>query len=106
MMDNRPNNPARPVPSALVNDLMDDWREHGREAINRVRTWTPQRYIHLVAALAPPGTSEQNRMSAMSDEELRAAFVTSVRKSHAAGLLPGWTPPADEADPCVRTDDV
>ena len=82
------NSHLRPVPSALVDDLVADWRQHGREAIRRVRQWAPQRYIQLVAALAPPGMSDADKLNALSDAELMKEYHDAVAREHAAGTLP------------------
>lgn len=99
MRRHRVTGPMRPVPSAFVDELLDHWREHGRETLDRVRAWAPRHYLQLVAALAPAGMSERDALAAMSAKELEERFARSIEDSYAAGLMPGWTPPVGVAGP-------
>ena len=96
--------PARPsaaIPPAFVDDLIADWREHGREAIQRMRKWAPQRYVQLVAALAPAAASGQDQVDAMSDAEVEQELRKVLTSLDRDGALPAWlrlVPPAHPAD--------
>ena len=81
---------SRPVPSAFARDLMEDWREHGREAIRRARTWTPQRYLQLVAALSLAGIPDEEDISMISTEELGQRLERAMAALHAEGGLTNW----------------
>ena len=82
--------PPAPIPPAFVDDLITDWREHGREAIQRVRKWAPQRYLHLAAALAPAATSGQEQVAAMSDAEVEQELRQILTLLDRDGALPAW----------------
>lgn len=90
--------PPAAIPPAFVDELIADWREHGREAIRRVRTWAPQRYVHLAAALAPAAPSGEEQVAAMSDAEVEQQLRRIMTSLDRAGALPAWlrlTHPAD-----------
>lgn len=92
--------PARPsasIPPALVDDLIADWREHGREAIQRMRKWAPQRYVQLVAALAPAAASGQELIAAMSDAEIEQELRRILTLLDLNGASPPWLRPAHTA---------
>ena len=93
--------PAAAIPPAFVDDLIADWREHGREAIQRMRKWAPQRYVQLVAALAPAAASGQELIAAMSDAEIEQELRKTLTSLDRDGGLPAWlrlVPLADPAD--------
>ena len=96
-----PARPSAPIPPAFVDDLIADWREHGPEAIQRMRKWTPQRYVQLVAALAPPAASGQDQIDAMSDAEVEQQLRKVLTLLDRDGVLTAWlrlVPPAHPAD--------
>lgn len=78
------------IPPAFVDELIADWREHGREAIRRVRKWAPQRYVHLAAALAPAAPSGEEQIAAMSDAEVEQELRRIITSLDRAGALPAW----------------
>ncbi|KRB85950.1 hypothetical protein ASE00_04150 [Sphingomonas sp. Root710] len=82
--------PPATIPPAFVDELIADWREHGREAIRRVRTWAPQRYVHLAAALAPAAPSGEDQIAAMSDAEVEQQLRHIITLLDRAGALPAW----------------
>lgn len=87
-----------PIPPAFVDDLIADWREHGREAIQRVRKWAPQRYVHLAAALAPATPSGQEQIATMSDAEVEQDLRRVLTLLDRNGALPAWLRLAHPAD--------
>lgn len=98
MSRNRSAGAARPIPPAFVDDLIADWHEHGREAIQRVRKWAPQRYVHLVAALAPPAASGHEQLDAMTDAEVEQDLRRILTLIDRQGALPAWLRLIDPAD--------
>ena len=89
MRRHRANRPARPVPGAFVDALVEDFTAHGAAAIERLRTWSPERYVQLVAALAPTGPlSGADEAAAMSDEELFRELDDIMGRLDADGALP------------------
>lgn len=49
----RPKGSRNRIAEAFLSDLLEDWREHGPEAIRRVRTDDPSTYVKVVAATLP-----------------------------------------------------
>ena len=92
-MTKRASNPMHPEfgANAFVADLLADWTEHGRAAIDHVRKWKPERYVLLVAAFAarqPAAAADDEDLSHMSDEEITAKLVEIMTELEAAGALP------------------
>jgi len=95
---------AAAIPPAFVDDLIADWREHGREAIQRMRKWAPQRYVHLVAALAPAAASGQELVAAMSDAEVEQELRRLLTLLDRDGASPAWLRPAHPVHPAQPAD--
>jgi hypothetical protein len=49
----RPKGSRNKLGEEFVNALYDDWRQHGAEALARVREQRPDAYVRIVAALLP-----------------------------------------------------
>ena len=71
--DNRGGRPAgvrNKLSSAFLEDLLAEWREHGRGAIKIMRTEEPGAFVRVVASTLPKEFTFENVMSDISDEQL------------------------------------
>jgi hypothetical protein len=58
-------------------DLAEDWQQHGREVLKRVRRESPASYLKVCAMLVPKEVKFEHSTSAikaMTDEEIEAAI--------------------------------
>jgi hypothetical protein len=84
----RAGGPVRALPPGLVDALVEDWEEHGPAAIERLRAWSPERYVGLFAALVAAGSSSADEVAPMTDEQLRTELARTLIELDAAGALP------------------
>lgn len=69
----RPRGPQDSLAETLLPLLLDDFAEHGAEAIERVRQANPIAYLRIVAAVIPKHlTIDDDETKHMTDEELEA----------------------------------
>jgi hypothetical protein len=74
-----PGGPGRPrgvknkLVSEFINALVEDFQQHGRDAIRIARIEDPVRYVAILAGLMPKNLEiEHTRLGELSDEELDA----------------------------------
>jgi hypothetical protein len=71
----------------FLTDLAQDWQQHGREVLERVRRESPASYLKVCAMLVPKGmrVEHSQNLKNMSDEELDAAIgaVRAMIVAHA-----------------------
>ncbi len=60
--------------AAFLTALADDFEEHGKETVVRVRQEDPSAYLRIFATLAPKELEISNPLHGMSDGELAAAI--------------------------------
>ena len=53
----RPKGSRDAITKAFIDDLSEDWREHGLETIQRAREERPAEYVRMVASLIPKENS-------------------------------------------------
>src|SRR5215475_10901518 len=77
-------------------DLAEDWQQHGREVLKRVRRESPGAYLKVCAMLVPKEMKleHQGGIKAMSDEQLDEALAAlcdllAQRASEAANVIEG-----------------
>ena len=89
----------RPVPQAVVDALVEDWAGQGREAVAQLRRWAPRHYAQLVASLTPLAQSTDEKLAALSDEELMKQLHEELIWQEKAGILPPFVRlvPVDDA---------
>lgn len=59
------------IGTAFIGDLLADWEQNGKMAIERVRKERPETYLRIVAAVTPKQLDVDNDpISQMSDAEL------------------------------------
>ena len=64
-------NRSEKIGAAFVGDLLADWEQNGKPAIERVREERPETYLRIVAAVTPTRLEiDSDPMSQMSDAEL------------------------------------
>jgi transcriptional regulator CtsR len=71
--DNRGGRPAgtrNRLSSAFLEDLLAEWREHGKGAIRIMRTEEPSAFVRVVASTLPKEFTIENVMSDVTDEQL------------------------------------
>ena len=75
---------------AFVNDVLTDWRAHGRTAIASVRTERAQDYLKLMTSLFPrESDAKVNGFDELSDEQLGAQLAAVLAQLAAASAVPG-----------------
>ena len=60
---------------AFINDLCNDWRQHGKGVIEKVRAEEPATYLRVVASLVPKDVNigkSGDELDHLTDEQLRA----------------------------------
>lgn len=60
--------------TAFLTALADDFEEHGKQTVERVRQEDPSAYLRIFAALAPKELEISDPLKAISDEKLAAAI--------------------------------
>lgn len=94
--DNQPVKNGRPkeardkLSRAFLHGLAEDFEEHGKTAIEKVRTEDPSTYLRVVASLQPKELEISNPMGALSDEKLTAAIEELSQQ------IKAQAPPADD----------
>jgi transcriptional regulator CtsR len=76
--DNRGGRPAgtrNRLSSAFLEDLLAEWREHGKGAIRIMRVEEPAAFVRVVASTLPKEFTFENVMSDISDEQLDDVIV-------------------------------
>lgn len=69
----RPKGARNKLSEAFIEALHDDFVEHGKETIARVREERPQDYLKVIASLLPKDVNlAVNPYDGMSDQELQA----------------------------------
>jgi len=93
----KPGNPGRPKGSRnklgedFLQAMHDDFKDHGKAAIVKVRTERPDQYLKVIASIVPKDLNVNvNNYDGMSDDELRdelrgLAAILSAFVSDAAG---------------------
>lgn len=71
----RPAGVRNKLNSAFLEDLLAEWREHGRGAIKIMRTEEPSAFVRVVASTLPKEFTFENVMSDISDEQLDDVIV-------------------------------
>ena len=70
-------------------DILTDWQEGGREAIQRFRNERPHDYVKVVASVLPKEVNVKvNELEELSDAQLGAQLNALVREMRSAGLDP------------------
>ena len=68
----KPRGARNRLEADFVSALADDFREHGREAIEQVRTRRPSDYIRAIVALMPKAVEQQvDPLSEVDDDSLK-----------------------------------
>jgi hypothetical protein len=68
---------------AFVTALMEDFEQHGIEAIRICRIERPSDYVEIVAGLMPKEFSiEDNRLAELGDEELDAVIAFARKQTY------------------------
>jgi hypothetical protein len=83
-------------------DLADDWQQHGREVLKRVRRESPASYLKVCAMLVPKEVKLEHSTSAikaMTDEQIEQAIeaiqiMLAARAGEAAKVIEGTAEPA------------
>ena len=60
--------------AAFLTALADDFEEHGKETVERVRQEDPSAYLRIFTALAPKELEISDPLKTISDEKLAAAI--------------------------------
>ena len=66
----RPKGSRDRINKAFVDDLTDDWREHGQKAVEQVRKERPAEYVRIVASLLPKEAMVQVNLQNELDQVL------------------------------------
>lgn len=67
--------------------LHDDFKEHGVEAIQQVRSEKPDAYIKVIASILPKELDlNVNRYDDISDDQLRREFINAIAEARALGI--------------------
>ena len=84
----RPKGTRDAINKAFIDDVAQDWREHGLEALQRAREERPAEYVRMVAGLIPKeakiGIDIQRETDALFLERLKA-----LGKSKEAKIIDG-----------------
>ena len=75
----RPKGSRDKINKAFVDDFTDDWRKHGKEAIERVREERPAEYLRIAASLVPKEAVEFWRASVASRGKQRGPRTGPAR---------------------------
>ena len=68
----RPKGARNRLGDAFVADLLEDWEDNGKAAIQQVRTERPQDYLKVVASILPKDVNVNVRpFEEMDDDQLR-----------------------------------
>ena len=85
----RPKGSRNALRDEFYRDVLADWREHGRKAIETFRTERPHDYVKCVASVLPREVKvEISELEELSDAEISAQLTALVREMRAAGLDP------------------
>ncbi len=76
----RPKGSRDVITKAFIDDLTNDWREHGAEALEQARKERPAEYVRMVANLLPKEAKVQlNIQSEVGQARLEALRAMSAR---------------------------
>jgi len=81
----RPKGSRDRINKAFVDDLTDDWREHGKEALEQARKERPAEYVRMVASLLPKEAMVQVNLH----NELDQAVLELMRKPIEPKIIDG-----------------
>jgi hypothetical protein len=66
----RPAGVRNKLNSAFLEDLLAEWREHGKGAIRIMRVEEPSAFVRVVASTLPKEFTIENVMADVTDEQL------------------------------------
>ena len=91
----------RKLSERFLDDMLNDWNEHGAEAIALFRTEKPHEYVKVVAGIMPRELKVKvNELEQLSDQELADQFAALCAELSRAGAGFPWGDGAeDEAEP-------
>jgi hypothetical protein len=76
----RPKGSRNKLGTAFLDDMMEDWEQHGKSVIEAVRLEKPDAYLKVVASILPKELNVNvNEFDGLSDDEL----VERIRQLHA-----------------------
>lgn len=94
----RPKGSRNKLGEKFIEDLHDDWLEHGKDAIVAARTTKPEQYVKVVASLLPRDVNlNVNPLSELTNEQL----IERIRAYHAV-VAPLLTPGTGSTDGGTR----
>ena len=89
----RPKGSRDKINKAFVDDFTDDWRKHGKEAIERVREERPAEYLRIAASLVP----KEAKMQVNVNNELDQALLELMRRPMEPKTIDGEAREIEEA---------
>ncbi len=93
----RPKGTKDAINKAFLEDVTEDWRDHGREALERARKDKPAEYVRMVAGLLPKDqnlnvTSEDSVFNRILDLINHDPVEENARLKEELAALKGKTP--------------
>jgi hypothetical protein len=86
----RPKGARNRLGEDFLKAMAEDFEEHGKVAIAKVREDRPQDYLKVIASILPKIVSvKTDELEDQTDDELRAAYAREVRKLIAFGVAVG-----------------
>lgn len=92
----KPKNARNRITVRFLEELAEDFEEHGREVIDSVRMNDPASYLRLVAQLVPKEIEVKRPLEGLSDDEL-AEIAEELRSQ--IGIAGGGTGTDQPAQP-------
>jgi hypothetical protein len=65
---------------AFLQDLLDEWHEHGRAALRIMRTEEPAMFVRVVASLVPRELILEHGIAADLDDDMLAQMIEQLRQ--------------------------
>lgn len=77
----RPKGSRNKLSEAFIADFLEDWEEHGKEAIQRVREDSPVAYLKVAASLIPKELNVSRRpYEDLTDEQLNTQMAALMEE--------------------------
>ena len=98
----RPKGTRNKLAQQFIDDVYEDWQEHGKTAVIAMREKSPERYCQMIAALIPQHfkVEHEHSIAGLSAEELRTKLLETRAKLIDAGVdaeLLALPPPGNES---------
>ena len=85
----KPKGVRNRLSTRFLEDMLADWEEHGRAAIETFRTERPNEYVKVMAGLLPREVEMKvNELEELSDEQISTQLAALLRELAAEGFDP------------------